>query len=113
MKRIFLKIIISKKKATSIICIVFDISNNFLLKIGLVIDVKSINTPLQDSELFDDSPFWHLPDDAVGNAYQPNDDLVLEQNKKQDQNSDHDFNVNKVYPEWTWFLKIVKHINVN
>ena len=64
-----------------------------------MIDVKSINTPLQDSELFDDSPFWHLPDDAVGNAYQPNDDLLLEQNKKQDQNSDHDFNVNKVYPE--------------
>ena len=77
-----------------------------------MIDVKSINTPLKDSELFDDSPFWHLPDDAVGNAYQPNDDLGLEQNGKQDPNSEHDFNVNKVYPEWTSYQQFVKPIQL-
>ena len=39
-----------------------------MLILGLIIGVNSINSPLHDYELFDDSPFWILPDD-VADAY--------------------------------------------
>ena len=74
--------------------------------LGLVIDIKSVNTPLHDYELFDDGPFWHLPDDAAEayklernrndskfemNAENPSEEPTLIDN--------HLMIVNKVYPE--------------
>ena len=73
---------------------------------GLIIDIKSVNTPLHDYELFDDAPFWHLPDD-VADAYKParsRNDSKFEMNveKPIDDPSvidSHVMIVNKVYPE--------------
>ena len=74
--------------------------------LGLLIDIKSVNTPLHDYELFDDAPFWHLPDD-VADAYKPqmerNDSkFEMSVEKQGEEPSIIDNNlmiVNKVYPE--------------
>ena len=72
----------------------------------MLIDIKSVNTPLHDYELFDDAPFWHLPDD-VADAYKPqierNDskfEMSLEKPVEDPSiNDNHLMIVNKVYPE--------------
>ena len=71
---------------------------------GLVIDIKSVNTPLQDNELFDDAPFWHLPDDAADAYRMERNDSKFEMNVEKPNedpsiNDNHLMIVNKVYPE--------------
>ena len=76
--------------------------------LGLIIGVNSINIPLHDYELFDDAPFWILPDD-VADAYKPESETnntkfpnleLNRENSKQDQlTTESSFTVNKVYPE--------------
>jgi hypothetical protein len=81
---------------------------NRLVILGLIIGVNSINSPLDDYELFNDAPFWILPDD-VADAYKPEsetNDAKFPNLELKQENSKHDqlitetsFIENKVYPE--------------
>ena len=70
--------------------------------------MESINTPLKDYELFDDAPFWHLPDD-VADAYklkrdtnQPNTasfEMIMDNTKQEQFMGENGFNASKVFPK--------------
>ena len=74
-----------------------------MLILGLIIGVKSVNSPLHHYELIDDAPFWCLPDD-VADAYKPESEH-LELNQEHSKSTfyqstaESSFPVNKVYPE--------------
>lgn len=76
--------------------------------LGLIIGVKSINSPLHDDELFNDAPFWILPDDII-DAYKPesekydtkfpNMELSRDHFKEDQFTAESSFIENKVFPE--------------